>query len=200
MIATETLRTAVLVLFGLSILWLVKVVVKREFETLTRVLIVMALVGGAYLYLHNTKHPYLSWAILKQDILPGKPRAYTYLKEESRPGAPRLIRYIFPRPGPEGSEPGPSPKLKLTLDPNGRNYHITDVAPVNEVLTDLGLPAVRSGVRELASISGRLTDVNYYRWDDYELGILTLERGLCNDKNSLERYHCLVSLTIQNRY
>ena len=31
-------------------------------------------------------------------------------------------------------------------------------------------------------------------------GILTIERGLCNNKDSLERYHCLVSLTIQNRY
>jgi hypothetical protein len=200
MIATVTLKSIVLVLFGLSILWMVKVVVKREFETLTRVLVVMLLIGGAYLYLVHTKHPYISWSILKQDILPGKPHTYTYIKEEPRPGAARLVRYLFPAPGPEGSEPGPSPKLKVTLDPNGRNYHITDIKPVNAVLSDLGLPPVKAGARELSAISGRLTDVNYYRWDDYELGILTLERGLCNDKDSLERYHCIVSLTIQNRY
>ncbi len=200
MIATATLRSIVLALFGLSVLWVIKVVVKREFETLVRALVVTALVGGAFLYLQETKHPYISLRIIKGDIFPSSAHAYTFLKDESRPGGRLLVRYIFPAPGPEGSDPGPSPQLKLTLDPNGRNYHITDVGPVNRVLADLGLPLVKSGVRELASVSGRLTDVNYYRWDDYEMGILTLERGLCNNKNSLERYHCLVTLTIQNRY
>jgi hypothetical protein len=201
MIATETLRTIVLVLFGLGIIWVIKVVVKREFETLARALIVTVLFGGAFLYLQQTKHPSISWAILKGDIFPSKIRPYTFIKEESNPGraGTRLVRYLFPAPGPEGSEPGPSPKLNLTLDPNGRNYHITNVEPVNHVLADLGLPLVKAGVRELAAVTGRLTDVNYYRWDDYDMGILTIERGLCNNKNSLERYHCLVSLTIQSR-
>jgi len=200
MIATATLRTIVLVLLGLCIVWIVKVLVKREFETLARALIVTALIGGAFLYLTETKLTYVSWESLKRDIFPPKVRPYTYIKQEPNPmvGA-RLVRYIFPAPGPEGSEPGPSPKLKVTLDPNGRNYHITDVEPVNRVLEDLGLPLVKSGVRELAAVTGRLTDVNYYRWDDYELGILTIERSLCNDKDSLVRYHCLVRLTIQSR-
>ena len=199
MIATATLRTIVLVLLGLCIVWIVKVLVKREFETLARALIVTALIGGAFLYLTETKLTHVSWESLKGDIFPEKIRPYTYVKRESRPGGPRMIRYLFPEPGPEGSEPGPSPKLKLTLAPDGRHYNITDVAPVNHVLEDLGLPLVKSGVLELAAVTGRLTDVNYYRWDDYELGILTIERSLCNDKNSLERYHCLVSLTIQSR-
>jgi hypothetical protein len=200
MIATATLRTIVLVLLGLCIVWIVKVLVKREFETLARALIVTALIGGAFLYLTETKLTYVSWESLKRDIFPPKVHPYTYIKQESNPIAgSRLVRYLFPAPGPEGSEPGPSPKLKVTLDPNGRNYHITDVEPVNRVLEDLGLPLVKSGVRELAAVTGRLTDVNYYRWDDYELGILTIERSLCNDKDSLVRYHCLVRLTIQSR-
>jgi hypothetical protein len=200
MIATTTLRTVVLVLFGLCVIWIVKILVKREFETLARALVVTALVGGAFLYLQQTKLTLISWASLKHDIFPSKVRPYTYIKQESNPEGPRLVRYLFPAPGPEGAEPGPSPKLKLTLDPNGRHFNITDVEPVNRVLEDLGLPLVKSGVRELAAVTGRLTDVNYYRWDDYDMGILTIERGLCNDKDSLERYHCLVSLTIQNRY
>ncbi len=200
MIATATLRTIVLALFGLSLIWVVKVVVKREFETLFRALLVTALIGGAFLYLQETKHTSISWKIIKNDIFPSTVQPYTFLKEEGRMGGPFLVRYYFPKPGPEGSDPGPSPKLNLTLDPNGKNYHITDVEPLNRVLADLGLPPVKAGVRELASITGRLTDVNYYRWDDYAEGILTIERGLCNNKDSLERYHCLVSLTIQNRY
>jgi hypothetical protein len=200
MIATATLRTIVLALLGLSLIWLIRIVVKRDFETLFRALIVTAIIGGAFLYLQETKHPSLSWKIIRDDIFPSRAHPYTFLKEVGRPGGPFLIRYIFPAPGPEGSTPGPSPKLNLALDPNGRNYHITDVEPLNRVLADLGLPPVKAGIRELSSITGRLTDVNYYRWDDYAEGILTIERGLCNDKDSLERYHCLVSLTIQNRY
>jgi hypothetical protein len=200
MIATETAKTIFLVLFALSILWVVKVVVKREFETLVRALVVTALIGGALLYLQSTKHPSLSWEIIKGDIFPSKERPYSFIKQESGTEGSRFIRYLFPAPGPDGSDSGPSPQLKLTLDPNGRNYHITDVGPVNRVLRDLGLPPVKSGVRELSAVTGRLTDVNYYRWDDYELGVLILERGLCNNKDSLERYHCIVSLRIQNRY
>jgi hypothetical protein len=85
------------------------------------------------------------------------------------------------------------------MDPNGRNYNITDIEPVNRVLAYLGLPKVKSGIKELSSITGRLSDVNYYRCDDYEGGVLTIERGLCQNKNSLERYHCIVSITVQTR-
>jgi hypothetical protein len=199
MIATATLRTIVLVLFGLCIIWVVKVLIKREFETLVRALLVTALIGGAFLYLKQTNHPSISWTILKGDIFPSKVRSYTFTKEESNPGSGhRFVRYIFPGPGLEGAEPGPSPRLKLTLDPNGRHYNITDVAPVNRVLADLGLPPVKSGVRELAAITGRLSDVNRYRWDDYELGILSIERGLCVNKDGLERYHCLIILTVES--
>jgi hypothetical protein len=66
-------------------------------------------------------------------------------------------------------------------------------------LAYLGLPEVKTGVKELAAITGRLSDVNSYRWDDYEGGVLTIERGLCQDKDGLERYHCVVSITVQTR-
>ena len=82
---------------------------------------------------------------------------------------------------------------------NGKHYHITDIEPVNKVLTKLGLPLVKAGVKELSSITGRITDVNRYRWDDYPMGTLILERGLCVNKNSLERYHCVVFISIQGR-
>jgi hypothetical protein len=199
MIATATLMTIVLVLLSMCLVWVVKVVVKREFENLARALIVTALIGGAFLYLQQTKLTQISWASLKRDVFPPKVRSYTYIKQESNSGGLHRVRYSFPAPGPEGSQPDPSPKLKLILDPDGRHYHITDVEPINRVLKELGLPLVKSGVRELAAVTGRLNDVNYYRWDDYERGILTIERSLCLNKDGLERYHCLATLTIQSR-
>ena len=84
MIATATLRTIVLVLFALSLIWVVKVVVKREFETLFRALLVTALIGGAFLYLQDTEHTSISWKIIRSDIFPSTAQPYTFLKEEGR--------------------------------------------------------------------------------------------------------------------
>lgn len=200
MIATTTLKTILMVLFGLTIVWLIKISIKQEFETLVRALIVAVLLGGALFFLQQTKLETISWKNIKQTVFPEKELGLAYVKDEGRQGEMRYVRYTFPTPtGQEGSLLGIGPRLKLTMDPNGRNYNITDIEPVNRILAYLGLPKVKSGIKELSSITGRLSDVNYYRWDDYEGGVLTIERGLCQNKNSLERYHCVVSITIQTR-
>ena len=112
MIATATLRTIVLALFGLSLIWVVKIVVKREFETLFRALVVTALIGGAFLYLQETKHTSISWKIIKNDIFPSTAQPYTFLKEEGRMGGPFLVRYLFPKPGPRGVRSRPQPEAQ----------------------------------------------------------------------------------------
>ncbi|TRZ91406.1 hypothetical protein D4R89_02930 [bacterium] len=198
MIATTTLKTIVMVLFGLTIVWLVKILIKQEFETLVRALIVAVLFGGAFFFLQKTKLETISWKDIKQMVFPEKAMALGYVKDEGRTGGGRYVRYTFPAPtGEEGSLFGIGPRLKLTMDPNGRNYNITDIEPVNRVLTYVGLPKVKAGIKELSAITGRLSDVNHYRWDDYEGGVLTIERGLCQNKDSLERYPCIVSITVQ---
>jgi hypothetical protein len=189
-----------MVLFGLSIVWLIKILIKQEFETLFRALIVAVLLGGALFFLQQTKLEKISWKNIKQTVFPEKDLRLAYVKDEGRQGEMRYVRYTFPEPtGQEGSLLGVGPSLKLTMDPNGKNYNITDIEPVNRVLAYLGLPKVKSGIKELSSITGRLSDVNNYRWDDYEGGVLTIERGLCQNKDSLNRYPCIVSITIQTR-
>jgi len=201
MIATTTLKTILMVLFGLTIVWLIKILIKQEFETLVRALIVAVLLGGALFFLQQTKLETISWKNIKQTVFPEKDLGLAYVKDEGRQGEMRYVRYTFPAPtGQEGSLLGVGPHLKLTLDPNGRNYHITDIEPVNRVLAYLGLPKVKTGVKELAAITGQLSDVNHYKWDDYERGVLIIERGLCQNKDSLERYHCVVSITVKDRY
>lgn len=201
MTETATLKIIVMVLFGLTIVWLVKILIKQEFETLVRALLVAVFFGAALLYLQQTKSQTISWKDIKQTVFPEKDLALAYVKDEGRTSGAKYVRYTFPAPtGQEGSLLGVGPRLKLTLDSNGRNYHITDIEPVNRILTYLGLPEVKTGVKELAAITGRLADVNSYRWEDYDGRILIIERGLCQDMNSLERYHCVVSIMVRDRY
>jgi hypothetical protein len=200
MIATTTLKSLFLVLFGLSMVWLIKILIKQEFETLFRALVVAVLLGTALFFLQQTKLETISWKNIKQVVIPERDLALAYVKDEGRQGDMRFVRYTFPTPtGQEGSLLGIGPPLKLTLDPNGRNYNIADIEPINRVLAYLGLPKINSAVKELSSITGKLSDVNYYRWDDYERGVLTVERGLCQNKDSLNRYPCIVSITLQTR-
>lgn len=201
MTETATLKIIVMVLFGLTIVWLVKILIKQEFETLVRALLMAVFFGAALLYLQQTKSQTISWKDIKQTVFPEKDLALAYVKDEGRTSGVKYVRYTFPTPtGQEGSLLGVGPRLKLTLDSNGRNYHITDIEPVNRILTYLGLPEVKTGVKELAAITGRLADVNSYRWEDYDGRILIIERGLCQDMNSLERYHCVVSIMVRDRY
>jgi len=201
MIATTTLKSLFLILFGLSVVWLIKILIKQEFETLFRAFVVAVLLGAALFFLQQTKLETISWKNIKQVVIPERDLALAYVKDEGRTSGAKYVRYTFPAPtGQEGSLLGVGPRLKLTLDPNGRNYHITDIEPVNRILTYLGLPEVKTGVKELAAITGRLADVNSYRWEDYDGRVLILERGLCQDKDGLERYHCVVSITIKDRY
>ena len=198
MIETSTLKTIVMVLFGLTIVWLAKILIKQESETLVRALLTAVFFGGVLLFLQQTKLQTISFRNIKETVFPVKDPVPTFIRDERRRGAETFVQYTFPTPtGQEGSLLGIGPRLRLTLDPNGRYYHITDVEPINRVLAHLGLPKVASGAKELSSITGKLSDVNYYRWDDYGGGTLTIERGLCQNRDGLERYHCIVSIIIQ---
>jgi len=190
MIETATLKTIVMVLFGLTILWLVKILVKQEFETLVRALVVAVLLGGAFLFLQTTKLERISWKTIRNQVLPPKdiPLVYT-IDEKSRLGE-GYVRYIFEEPG---------PKINVVMDANGKKFQIKDIEPVNRVLEALGLPHVTSGAQEQVSITGKLSDANIYRWEGYPRGLLVLELALCQNKVGLERYHCVAAITIRNR-
>jgi len=189
MIETATLKTIVMVLFGLTILWLVKILIKQEFETLARALVAAVLLGGAFLFLQTTKLDRISLKMIRHQVFPSKdiPLVYT-VDENSRFGA-GYTRYVFEEPG---------PKVNVTMDANGKNFQIKDIEPVNRVLETLGLPHISSGAREQISITGKLSDVNTYRWEDYPRGLLILELSLCQNKAGLERYHCIAGITIRS--
>lgn len=193
MIATETAKTVLLILFGLSILWIVVVIVKNDMQTIVRALIVAAIAGLA-LYVINmpkiARHDKVSFAIIRDELFPVRKQAYPFTARDDRFDGKVVKTFIFQDPG---------PPLSLAIVNGGRFMAIKDVRPVNNVLEFLGLPPLSAGVQELASITGKTLDADKYRWDDYEMGVLLLERSICRDMTSASSFPCIARITLTSR-
>ena len=192
--SVETLKHIVLALILISVIWFIRILVKKEFENVVRTLIVGALLGGAYFYLQNTKLERLHFSDIRRQIkdtvFPEKPPNYIYHRDERNDVSGHYIRYFFESPG---------PRLSLELDPSGKYFNIKDLYSINRILKYLGLPEVNQRVPELVSITGSANDINMYRWADYEMGILTVERAICQDRDMLESYQCIANVVITRR-
>lgn len=189
--AAATLKYIVLVLIALSAIWFIRVVVKRETENLLRSALLIILLLAAFIYLQGTKAEKITWAGIKQEVkdtfFPEKPLHYIYYKDEGITGNRRFIRFFFESPG---------PRLSLVLDSSQKYFHIKNTHSVNRILEYIGLEKIKAPVPELASITGSRSDLNLYRWDDYPKGTLTIERAICQDRDRLESYQCIVSVTV----
>ncbi len=190
MIATETVKTVVLVLFGLSVLWIIIIVVKNDMQTIIRALLVTAVLGLALFFLSQTKLEKLSYTAVKNELFPVKMRNYAFQKLEGQIEGRPTTTYIFQDPG---------PPLPLAMMNGGKYMAIKDVRLINSVLEFLGLPPVKEGVSELASITHVDIDSDKYRWDDYEKGVLLIERGLCRDMTAAQTFPCIARITIYSR-
>ncbi len=185
MIETATLKTIVTVLLGLCALWILFLIIRRDFDSIVRAIIVTLLVGGAFFYLQQTKLERISFAGVRNELFPGRKPAWVFRVVEEQSGGHSTLTYLFRDPG---------PRLKLELDANKKHFHIVDIGPLNEVLAYVGLPPVETGARELSAITGSLNDVNLYRWDDYPLAPLIVERGICHTRAEVETYLCIVAI------
>jgi hypothetical protein len=191
MIATSTVKLIILVLLALTIIWLLRIIFRKEYESLFRVIIVCLILGGALYLVQQSKSEKFSISEIKRSFFPVKVQPVTYEIQNGVSDGANFTRYIFKEP---------CPKISLTLDSTGKFFHITDVSSVNAVLESLKLPKVSTKAQELASITGKKSDSNMYRWEDYSLGILILERGLCTKRESLESYICITSIIIKQRF
>jgi hypothetical protein len=187
MVTTETARTVILVLLGLAVLWVIACVVRNDMATIVRALIVMILLGITFYYLNQTKLQTLTYKAVKNDLFPPKPLHASFEKRESYVAGELQTVYTFAEPGPE---------LVLSMDEGGRSLNISDVDPLNRVLAYVGLPPVKRGARELASITGSNLDTDKYRWDNYELGVLIIERGICRNVATTATYPCIQAITV----
>ncbi len=187
MVATETARTVFLVLAGLSLVWVIACLIRNDMATIVRALIVLILTGGAFFYLNQTKLTQLSFKAIKNDLFPPKPLHLVYDKKDVYIAGEAQTMYIFAEPGPE---------LALSMEEGGKSLAITDVDPVNRVLDYVGLPPVKRGVRELVAVTGNRLDADKFRWDDYELGALVIERTICRNITTTNTYPCIQTIIV----
>ncbi len=190
MIATETAKTVFLILFALSLLWIIVIIVRNDMQTIVRALIVAALLGLGLYYLHHTKLETLSFNAIKEELFPVEARAYTFERREGSVAGRPVTTFVFQDPG---------PPLSLVMMSGGKYMAIKDIRSVNVVLEYLGLRRIDKGVSELASITGSTLDADKYRWDDYAGGILLLERGLCRDMTAASTFTCIARITVTAR-
>lgn len=190
MIATETVKTVLLILFGLSILWIIVILIRNDMQTIIRALIVTALLGLGLYYINQTKLEKLSFTAIKEELFPVKARAYRYERREGLTDGRPITTFVFEDPG---------PPLSLAMMNGGKYLSIKDIRPVNVVLQYLGLPPVNKGVPELASITGQRLDTDKYRWDDYEKGVLLVERGFCTNMSASQTFTCISRITVTSR-
>lgn len=193
MIETETAKTVLLILFGLALLWIVVIIVKNDMETMVRALLVAALLGGG-LYLVGRPGASvggkISYTSIKEYLFPVPERDYPFERKEGTiSGRPSAI-YIFHDPG---------PPLSLAMMEGGKYMAIRDLRTVNNILKLVGLPPVAAGVPELASLTGKATDTDKYQWDDYEKGVLVIERSLCRDMTTARTFPCIATLKLTAR-
>jgi hypothetical protein len=187
MIATETARTAILVLLGLSVFWVVACVIRNDTATIVRALIVAVLLGVVFFYLNQTKLQTLSYKSVKNDLFPPKPLNVAFQKRDAVVSGVSQTIYTFADPGPE---------LVLSMGDGGKTLSVTDVDPLNRLLEYVGLPPVDHGTPELSTVTGSSLDTDKYRWEDYPLGTLIVERGICRDVTTTSTFNCVQAITV----
>lgn len=192
MVPVSILKIVFIALLAFALFRLVRVLIHKEKESIAWALIVCAALGAVVYGLTTIKAEKISLSVaqVKKLLFPTRSEEWEFIEVKSQYQGRPQTRYTFPEPG---------PRLSLELDGRSGTLNLVDVDPLNAVLDYLGLPPVEEGVEELTVITGLQRDINTYRWDDYPLGVLIVERGLCRNLDDLDTYHCISRITIQPR-
>jgi len=185
-----TPNTISFILLALCSFWLLKVIIKKQGEILLRVSLIFIIVFLGFIFFQRSEIGEWTFPEIKQNLFPEKFPTLNYRVESDSPYGEFRKRYLFE---------APRPKLILSLDKRGDYLNLNRISSLNVVLKALDLPPVKHGAKELASITGLRRDIKFYRWEDYPLGVLIVERELCQYRKSLESYHCLVSITLKSK-
>ncbi len=198
MIDTSTAINVVTALLAICVIWLIYILFRGHTESLVRTIVAIVILGIILGYLHNTKLTMLSFKAIKNDLFPPKMPQFQHTVTETEGLYSRRIIYNFilgDQLDPT-SPPPPPPELKVVMDPGGQTFTIEDPESLNLVLDQLNLPRVTHGARELVTITGNPTDVGVYRFDDYALGTLIVERTVFQNRKTLQSYHAISRIIV----
>lgn len=185
-----TLINILSVLLLIASIWLFIIIMQKKTGYVFRGMVFFLFVLLALIYFQQSDAKKYTLSDLKYALFPKKGFTLNYhTDEESQQGT--VIRYVFDEP---------MPKIPVSMDRNGKYFHITNISVINEILNRMRLPLINKGAQELASITGSSVHKNLYRWEDYPRGILILERTICKNRQTLETFNCLASLTIRSKY
>jgi hypothetical protein len=182
-----TLTKIIGILLFLASLWLLRIILKNDRRNLFRGVILFLFFLTVLLYINQTDTHKITVAEIRDMVFPVHPLELNYFVRQGKGNASNITTYYFE---------DPQPRLKLTLDNNGTHLHITNPNSLNRVLNGLKLPIVKTGARELSSITGSQLDAMLYRWDDYALGTLIVAKTIYQNKETLESYPCISNIQI----
>jgi hypothetical protein len=174
-----------------ALLWLVRVLAKKENENIFKAIILLLFFLAVFLYLSQNDSNKLTISDLKNNFFPSKTIKIKYRVERGVVNRNEYIKYVFKKP---------YPILSVKMDKSGSYFNIVNPESVNKVLRYLDLPEVKKGVPELSSVTGSVYDASQFRWEKYPRGILILEKTLCRSGDSLTMDHCISVITIQLHY
>jgi len=182
--------TAILsVLLFIASIWVLIIIIQKKSGYMFRAMVFFLFVLLALIYLQQSDAKKYTINDVKLALFPKTQAVYNYRLEEDMGDISASYYFSDPRP-----------RISLSMDKAGKHFHITDVSSVNRVLSHLRLPLLKSGVRELSSITGLDTDNFVYRWDDYPKGPLIIYRTLCRKRETLDTFNCLERIIIMKRY
>ncbi len=185
-----TLVNILSVLLLIASIWLLVIIVQKKTGYMFRGMIFFLFVLLALIYFQQSDAQKFTISDIKYALFPKKSLTLNYhTEEDSQRGT--VARYVFDEP---------IPRIPVSMDADGKYFHITNIKVINEILSRMGLPQVKKGAQELVSITGSTSHKNLYRWDDYPKGILILERNICKNKQTLETFNCLATITIRQKY
>jgi len=178
------------VLLLIASIWLLVIIVKKKTGYIFRGMVFFLFVLLALIYFQQSEAKKYTLSDVRYALFPKKSLPLIYhVAEDSQPGT--VVRYVFD---------DPKPRIPLSMDKNGKYFHITDITAINDILSKMKLPRVKEGAKELASITGNNSQQNLYRWDDYPRGILTIERSICRNRETLNSFNCIIAITIRKKY
>lgn len=185
-----TLVNILSVFLLIASIWLLVIIMQKKSGYMFRAMVFFLFVLLALIYFQQSDAKKYTIYDVKYALFPKKSLALNYhTEEDSQQGT--IVRYVFDEP---------MPKIPVSMDKDGKYFHITNITVLNEILSRMGLPRVKKGARELVSITGSNSHKNLYRWDDYPRGVLVLERTICKNKQTLDTFNCLASLTVRKKY